>query len=38
MESLSRGEELFNFTQRDMDYFRKRMIWEIAHAKFLDVQ
>jgi len=36
MESLSRGEEFFNFTQRDMDYFRKRMIWEIAHAKFLD--
>ncbi|KAG1715794.1 hypothetical protein ID866_1370 [Astraeus odoratus] len=36
MESLSRGEQPFKFTQRDMAYFRKRMIWEIAHAKFWD--
>lgn len=36
MESLSRGEEFFNFTQRDMAYLRKRMIWEIAHLNFLD--
>lgn len=36
LESLSRGEECFNFSQRDMTYLRRRMIWEIAHAEFLD--
>ncbi|KAL4069400.1 cysteine proteinase [Scleroderma citrinum] len=36
LESLSRGEESFNFTQRDMNYFRRRMIWEIAHTKFFN--
>ncbi|KAG2075207.1 cysteine proteinase [Suillus decipiens] len=36
LESLSRGEEEFHFSQRDMAYLRRRMIWEIGHAKFLD--
>ncbi|KAG2154541.1 cysteine proteinase [Suillus clintonianus] len=36
LESLSRGEEAFHFSQRDMAYLRRRMIWEIGHAKFLD--
>ncbi|KAF8203259.1 hypothetical protein BJ912DRAFT_1019020 [Pholiota molesta] len=36
MESLSRGEEFFNFSQKDMPYLRRRMIWEIAHAKLRD--
>ncbi|KAH7883881.1 cysteine proteinase [Phlebopus sp. FC_14] len=36
LESLSRGEESFNFSQRDMRYLRRRMIWEIGHAKFLE--
>lgn len=36
LESLSRGEEGFRFSQRDMTYLRRRMIWEIGHAKFLD--
>ncbi|KAH7918362.1 cysteine proteinase [Leucogyrophana mollusca] len=36
LESLSRGEEFFNFTQKDMPYLRRRMIWEIGNAKFLD--
>ncbi|TDL28824.1 cysteine proteinase [Rickenella mellea] len=36
MESLSRGEESFGFTQRDMPYLRQRMIWEIGHARLWD--
>jgi sentrin-specific protease 1 len=36
LEALSRGEETFDFSQGDMAYFRRRMIWEIGHAKFLD--
>ena len=32
LESLSRGEESFIFTQKDMPYLRRRMIWEIGHA------
>lgn len=36
LESLSKGEEGFYFSQRDMTYLRRRMIWEIGHAKFLD--
>jgi len=36
LESLSRGEEQFRFSQRDMTYLRRRMIWEIGNAKFLD--
>lgn len=33
LETLSRGEEAFNFTQRDMAYLRRRMIWEIGNAR-----
>ncbi|KAI5124452.1 hypothetical protein M0805_008336 [Coniferiporia weirii] len=36
LEYLSRGEDTFNFTQRDMTYFRQRMIWEIGRAKLAD--
>ncbi|KAJ3568969.1 hypothetical protein NP233_g5360 [Leucocoprinus birnbaumii] len=32
LEALSRGEEMFRFTQQDMPYLRRRMIWEIAHT------
>ncbi|KAJ7225724.1 cysteine proteinase [Mycena pura] len=32
LESLSRGEEKFNFTQKDIPYLRRRMLWEIAHG------
>ncbi|KAF7794126.1 hypothetical protein EIP86_005256 [Pleurotus ostreatoroseus] len=33
LEALSRGEEYFAFTQANMPYLRRRMIWEIGHAK-----
>ncbi|KIM84540.1 hypothetical protein PILCRDRAFT_818108 [Piloderma croceum F 1598] len=33
LERISRGEERFNFTQADMPYLRRLMIWEIGHAK-----
>lgn len=33
IESLSRGEDDFAFTQENMPYLRRRMVWEIAHAK-----
>jgi sentrin-specific protease 1 len=33
LEALSRGEEAFRFTQQDMTYLRRRMIWEIGHAR-----
>jgi len=36
METLSRGEEFFNFTQKDMPYLRRRMIWEIGNTKLRD--
>ncbi|KAJ3893739.1 cysteine proteinase [Lentinula edodes] len=32
LESLSRGEETFNFSQDDIPYLRRRMIWEIGHS------
>ncbi|KAJ7783556.1 cysteine proteinase [Mycena maculata] len=32
LESLSRGEESFNFSQKDIPYLRRRMIWEIGNA------
>jgi len=32
LESLSRGEESFNFTQKDILYLRRRMIWEIGNT------
>lgn len=33
LEALSRGEEEFNFSQKNMPYLRQRMIWEIGRAK-----
>ncbi|KII93665.1 hypothetical protein PLICRDRAFT_49686 [Plicaturopsis crispa FD-325 SS-3] len=33
LESLSRGLEKFPFQQENMEYLRRRMIWEIGHAK-----
>ncbi|KAL5535201.1 hypothetical protein ACEPAF_3295 [Sanghuangporus sanghuang] len=36
LEYLSRGEEEFNFTQRNMPYLRQRMIWEIGKAELGD--
>ncbi|EGO30807.1 hypothetical protein SERLADRAFT_455100 [Serpula lacrymans var. lacrymans S7.9] len=33
LASLARGEESFRFTQQDMLYLRRRMIWEIGHAE-----
>ncbi|EKM49025.1 uncharacterized protein PHACADRAFT_107697 [Phanerochaete carnosa HHB-10118-sp] len=33
LETLSRGEEKFAFTQTNMHYLRRRMIWEIGHAR-----
>ncbi|CAK5280138.1 unnamed protein product [Mycena citricolor] len=32
LESLSRGEQSFNFAQKDIPYLRRRMIWEIGNA------
>ncbi|KAK1232586.1 hypothetical protein PQX77_004254 [Marasmius sp. AFHP31] len=37
LESLSRGEETFNFAQNDIPYLRRRMIWEIGSARLMDV-
>jgi len=36
LESLSRGEETFNFSQANMPYLRRRMIWEIGNGKLRD--
>ena len=37
LQALSRGEEDdFGFTQVDMPYLRRRMIWEIGNAKLRD--
>ncbi|RPD63185.1 cysteine proteinase [Lentinus tigrinus ALCF2SS1-7] len=36
LEALSRGEEDFRFTQANMPYLRRKMVWEIAHTKFRD--
>ncbi|KXN83566.1 Sentrin-specific protease 1 [Leucoagaricus sp. SymC.cos] len=36
LEALSRGEESFRFTQKDMPYMRRRMIWEIGNTKLRD--
>ncbi|PCH33418.1 cysteine proteinase [Wolfiporia cocos MD-104 SS10] len=36
LEALSRGEETFRFKQIDMPYLRRRMVWEIGHAKLRD--
>ncbi|KAJ7579928.1 cysteine proteinase [Mycena floridula] len=34
LEWLSRGEEMFGFSQQDIPYLRRRMVWEIGNAKF----
>lgn len=31
--AVSRGEEDFNFSQNDMPYIRRRMVWEIGNAR-----
>lgn len=36
LEALSRGEEDFPFTQANMPYLRRKMVWEIAHVKLKD--
>ncbi|KAF5368390.1 hypothetical protein D9758_002346 [Tetrapyrgos nigripes] len=40
LESISRGEgggeQGFNFTQKDIPYLRRRMIWEIGNARLRD--
>ncbi|KAL1952204.1 hypothetical protein VTO73DRAFT_1353 [Trametes versicolor] len=36
LEALSRGEESFPFTQANMKYLRRKMVWEIGHAKLRD--
>ncbi|KAI0786043.1 cysteine proteinase [Abortiporus biennis] len=36
LEYLSRGEEYFPFSQPNMPYFRRRMIWEIGNCKLRD--
>ncbi|KAI0034931.1 hypothetical protein K488DRAFT_76942 [Vararia minispora EC-137] len=35
LEMLSRGQD-FNFSQRDIPYLRRRMIWEIIHGELRD--
>ncbi|KAK7064399.1 cysteine proteinase [Favolaschia claudopus] len=32
LESLSRGEDSFNFSQKDILYLRRRMVWEIGNG------
>ncbi|KZW02050.1 cysteine proteinase [Exidia glandulosa HHB12029] len=36
LETLSRGEEDFAFTQKDMPYLRRRMVWEIGRASLME--
>ena len=36
LETLSRGEESFRFSQKNMPYLRRRMIWEIGNAALGD--
>ncbi|KIY69675.1 cysteine proteinase [Cylindrobasidium torrendii FP15055 ss-10] len=36
LQCVSRGEEAFNFSQQDIKYLRRRMIWEISHACLRD--
>ncbi|KAK7433828.1 hypothetical protein VKT23_020544 [Stygiomarasmius scandens] len=36
LESLSRGEENFTFTQEDIPYLRRKMAWEIGNARLRD--
>lgn len=36
LEALSRGEEQFEFSQKNMPYLRQRMLWEIGRARLTD--
>lgn len=36
LRAVSRGDQTFVFSQKDMSYLRRRMIWEIGHAKLRD--
>jgi sentrin-specific protease 1 len=36
LASLAKGEEIFNFSQANMAYLRRRMVWEIGHATLRD--
>jgi len=36
LETISRGEESFKFSQKNMPYCRRRMIWEIGNATLRD--
>ncbi|KJA14230.1 hypothetical protein HYPSUDRAFT_150660, partial [Hypholoma sublateritium FD-334 SS-4] len=36
MEAISRGEDHFYFSQQDIPYLRRRMIWEIGNVKLRD--
>ena len=36
LETISRGEESFRFSQKNMPYLRRRMIWEIGNATLRD--
>jgi len=36
LEALSRGEEMFAFTQKDMPYLRRKMVWEIGRVALGD--
>ncbi|KAF5377468.1 hypothetical protein D9615_005189 [Tricholomella constricta] len=33
LQGLSRGDDFVRFTQKDMPHLRRRMIWEIGHAR-----
>ncbi len=35
LETISRGEDQFLFSQKDIPYLRRRMIWEIGKAQLL---
>jgi len=34
METLARGEERFTFTQTNMKFMRRKMVWEISNKRF----
>jgi len=36
LQALSQGQDYFIFTQKDMPYLRRRMIWEIGNARLRD--
>ncbi|KAH8835416.1 hypothetical protein DL96DRAFT_1702399 [Flagelloscypha sp. PMI_526] len=35
--AVSRGDETFNFSQKDMPYIRRRMVWEIGNGRLWDL-